>query len=118
MNNEIDPVATAQIKARYNRIARFYDLMEFMCERRFKPWRKKLWKYARGNVLEIGVGTGKNFDYYPPDVKVTGIDLADQMLVQAREHAQLWTFRIIRSILRWPPLSSVQSQIRFEVCAN
>lgn len=88
MNNGVDPIATAQTKARYNRIARFYNLMEWVPERQFKQWREKLWMSAAGNVLEVGVGTGKNFDYYPPNMKVTGIDLADQMLTQARERAQ------------------------------
>lgn len=88
MNNGVDQVATAQTKARYNRIARFYNLMEWVPERQFKQWREKLWMSAAGNVLEVGVGTGKNFDYYPPTMKVTGIDLADQMLTQARGYAQ------------------------------
>lgn len=87
MSQGIDPIATAETKARYNRIAPFYDLMESLSEGRFKPWREKLWEYARENVLEVGVGTGKNFLYYPPNVTVTGIDLADQMLARARERA-------------------------------
>jgi phosphatidylethanolamine/phosphatidyl-N-methylethanolamine N-methyltransferase len=80
--------ATAVTKARYNRIARIYDLMETMSEKRFKPWRAKLWAHARGDILEVGVGTGKNFPYHPRGVKVIGIDLADQMLVRARERAR------------------------------
>lgn len=88
MNYGIDPVATAQAKARYNRIAPFYDKIESLSERRFKPWREKLWGYAYGTILEVGVGTGKNFPYYPPNVTVTGIDLADQMLARARGRAQ------------------------------
>lgn len=88
MNHGIDPIATAQAKARYNRIAPFYDFIESLSERRFKPWREMLWRYAHGNVLEVGVGTGKNFPYYPPNVTVTGIDLADQMLARARSRAQ------------------------------
>ena len=80
--------ATIATRARYNRIARFYDLLESLPERTFKPWREKLWSYARGNILEVGVGTGKNFPYHPRGAHVTGIDLADQMLAQAREHAR------------------------------
>lgn len=79
---------TIQTKTRYNRVARFYDLMEALSERAFKPWRRKLWTYARGNILEIGVGTGKNFPYHPRGAKLTGIDLADQMLARARERAR------------------------------
>jgi len=90
----IDPVATAATKARYNRIARFYDLIERISERRFKPWREKLWAQAYGDILEVGVGTGKNFPYHPRHANVTGIDLADQMLMRAQERAR----RLGRSI--------------------
>src|SRR5574337_2059310 len=89
MSSEIDSVATAATKAHYNRIARFYDLMESASERLFKSWRQRLWAQAQGgNILEVGVGTGKNFPYYPRGIRVMGIDLADQMLVRARERAR------------------------------
>ncbi len=57
----IDAKATAQTKSRYNRIVRIYDLTEALSERTFKLWREKLWSNASGNILEVGVGTGKNF---------------------------------------------------------
>ena len=95
MSSGIDLVATAQTKARYNRIARIYDLVESMSERRFKPWREKLWQQASGNVLEAGVGTGKNFPYHPHGAKVTGIDLSDQMLIRARNALATWVRRLI-----------------------
>jgi ubiquinone/menaquinone biosynthesis C-methylase UbiE len=53
---------TTLTRARYNRIAPIYDLMEILPERRFSPWRKRLWAMIpAGQVLEVGVGTGKNF---------------------------------------------------------
>lgn len=80
-------VATATAKARYNRIAPIYDRLEGMSEKRFKPWREKLWSQARGRTLEVGVGTGKNLPFHPRGAKVTGIDLSDRMLARARERA-------------------------------
>jgi phosphatidylethanolamine/phosphatidyl-N-methylethanolamine N-methyltransferase len=35
-------------------------------------------------VLEVGVGTGLSLDLYPPDVRVTGIDVSREMLEKAR----------------------------------
>jgi phosphatidylethanolamine/phosphatidyl-N-methylethanolamine N-methyltransferase len=92
----IDQRATQLTRARYNRIAPFYDRMERFSDRRFKPWREKVWAAVpRGRVLEVGVGTGKNFAYHPHNVTVTGIDLADQMLVRARAraHCARWMCR-------------------------
>ncbi len=79
---------TAVTRARYNRIAPVYDLIETVSEQSFKPMREKLWSQAWGEILEVGVGTGKNFAYHPRNAHVIGIDLADQMLAHAREHAR------------------------------
>ena len=38
-------------------------------------------------ALEVGVGTGKNFPYYPSGVQVVGIDLSPGMLARARRKA-------------------------------
>ena len=84
-----DPKQTALTRARYNRIAALYDLMEFFPERRFAPWRRQLWNQVpAGKILEVGVGTGKNFPYHPPAARVTGIDLSERMLALAQKRAQ------------------------------
>ena len=88
MSRPINTKGTAKTQARYNRIAPVYDLMEISAERRFSPWRKKLWSLIPdGRVLEVGVGTGKNFPYHPAQAEVTGIDLSDRMLDRARQKA-------------------------------
>jgi phosphatidylethanolamine/phosphatidyl-N-methylethanolamine N-methyltransferase len=82
--------ATIQTKSRYNRIASFYDLMEGIVERFvYHRWREKLWSRVHGEqVLEVGVGTGKNMPYYPQGVRVTAVDLSERMLERARQRAQ------------------------------
>jgi ubiquinone/menaquinone biosynthesis C-methylase UbiE len=42
---------------------------------------------ARGEVLEIAIGTGRNLPYYPSDVRLTGVDLTPAMLEIARQRA-------------------------------
>ncbi len=81
--------ATEITRGRYNRIAPLYDLMESLIERsRYSKWRELLWNKVEGNnILEIGVGTGKNFPYYPPDAEITAVDFSDEMLERAKDRA-------------------------------
>ncbi len=42
---------------------------------------------ARGEVLEIAAGTGRNLPFYPEDVRLTGVELSPRMLDIARRRA-------------------------------
>lgn len=81
---------TTAAERRYDRIAPIYDLMEGLVERsRYSQWRNLLWAKVEGkNILEVGVGTGKNFPYYPSDVKIVAIDFSEKMLARAKERAE------------------------------
>jgi ubiquinone/menaquinone biosynthesis C-methylase UbiE len=86
-NAQEDP-KTALTRARYQRISSMYDRMEGLMERRMRPWRQKVWQFANGpRVLEVGVGTGKNIEFWPRDCKVTAIDLTPGMLELAQKKA-------------------------------
>lgn len=74
-----------KIKNRYNRIARFYDIMDSPMEMMMSGWRKKLLENAEGKTLEIGVGTGNNIPHYPEHIELTGIDFSERMVAIARE---------------------------------
>ncbi|MCL5999607.1 MAG: class I SAM-dependent methyltransferase [Chloroflexi bacterium] len=87
--SQVDHRLTAVTRARYQRLSRFYDVMEARSEKRFSLWRRKLWEMARGpHILEVGVGTGKNMPYWPSDAQMTAIDLTPGMLEIAQRHAQ------------------------------
>lgn len=83
MENKVTEVA----RKRYNRIAPVYDFMEGLVERsRYGIWRELLWSKVKGNkILEVGVGTGKNFPYYPANAEITAIDFSEKMLSRARQ---------------------------------
>lgn len=54
----------------------------------FGNWRQLLWSKAEGtHILEVGVGTGNNFPYYPPQAGITAIDFSGKMLEQAKRRA-------------------------------
>jgi len=69
----------------YNRIARLYDILDLPFEHgRYRPLRRALFDDVGGDLLDAGVGTGRNFPYYPEGSKVVGIDLSVAMLERAR----------------------------------
>ncbi|HID62333.1 MAG TPA: class I SAM-dependent methyltransferase, partial [Anaerolineae bacterium] len=86
----IDTQLTALTRARYNRLAPIYDWLETFVEAlSFRCWRERLWGQVKGQkILEVGVGTGKNMPYYPPQAQVTAVDLSDRMVDRARHKAQ------------------------------
>jgi len=77
-------------KARYNRIAPYFDGLEGFLEGLFfRQWRKILWHKVQGeHILEVGVGTGKNFPYYPASSRITALDFSEKMLEQAKKKQQ------------------------------
>jgi serine/threonine protein kinase len=48
-------------------------------------WRRHLFSCASGNILEVGVGTGSNFKFYPAGVHVTATDMS----ARAMKHVEL-----------------------------
>ncbi|SFF86019.1 Ubiquinone/menaquinone biosynthesis C-methylase UbiE [Halobacillus alkaliphilus] len=57
-------------------------------------WRRKLLHSARGNILEISVGAGTNFQYYPEDAEVTAVDFSPTMIEQAKGAAAEQTLKV------------------------
>jgi ubiquinone/menaquinone biosynthesis C-methylase UbiE len=69
---------------RYQRIAPFYDLLDLPFEHgRYRRIRRLLFQGLSGRLLDAGVGTGRNFPFYPSGSKVIGIDISPAMLTRA-----------------------------------
>jgi len=88
--------ATEAGRKTYDRIAPLYDFMEVLVERsRYSKWREILWSKVEGTkILEVGVGTGKNFPYYPSDAEITAIDFSEKMLSRAKKKARDFGTRV------------------------
>ncbi|KLE14376.1 MULTISPECIES: class I SAM-dependent methyltransferase [Clostridium] len=88
-------INSEKIRKRYNRASRFYDILESPMEMMsLKEWRINLMKELKGKVLEVGVGTGKNIEYYPDTIDITAIDFSEKMLEKAREKAQRYNKQV------------------------
>ena len=79
-----------KIQNRYNRISKVYDLLEKPMESMsMGKWREMLINRIEGEeVLEVGVGTGKNLLYYQENLNIRGIDFSKNMLEKARERVK------------------------------
>jgi ubiquinone/menaquinone biosynthesis C-methylase UbiE len=80
---------TTLVRDYYNRLARDYDSWTKGFDRiMLGTGRSRVCSRARGETLEIAVGTGLNLPYYPADVTLTGVDLSPAMLAYAQGRAR------------------------------
>jgi ubiquinone/menaquinone biosynthesis C-methylase UbiE len=69
---------------KYQRIAPFYDLLELPFEYvRYRRLRRLVFDGLSGRILDAGVGTGRNIEFYPSGAEVIGIDVSRAMLARA-----------------------------------
>jgi ubiquinone/menaquinone biosynthesis C-methylase UbiE len=80
---------TQRVRRHYDRSAKSYDRIIVWFERIFfGEGREWVCSRARGEVLEMAVGTGRNLPFYPEDVRLTGIELSPEMLAIAHRRAR------------------------------
>jgi ubiquinone/menaquinone biosynthesis C-methylase UbiE len=81
---------------------RYWDAYAPTFDREISFWERvlfgdsRLWacSRARGEVLEVAVGTGRNFPFYPPGVRLTAVELSPAMLALARRRADELGLRV------------------------
>lgn len=79
---------TDRVRAIWERSAPGYDRRIAIFERLLlDDGRRWVCSQAKGEVLEIAVGTGRNLPYYPRLTRLTGIELSEPMLAQGRRRA-------------------------------
>ena len=74
---------------RYQRIAPVYDLLDLPFERRrYRALRPLLFRGMAGQLLDAGIGTGRNCEFYPPGAIVSRIDVSLAMLARAHHRCR------------------------------
>ena len=78
----------ARQKRVWDKVAPSYDRQIAFFEKNwFAGGREWLGERARGRVLEVAIGTGRDLPHYPDGVTITGIELSPAMLAIARQRA-------------------------------
>ena len=81
--------ATERQRRIWDRRAPTFDRMMACMERLlYGDGRAWVCAQARGAVLEVAIGTGRNLPFYPDQVRLTGIELSAEMLAIARRRAR------------------------------
>lgn len=71
--------------------ARAYDLMNgYGPERRWAPFKRRLYSLMWGRVLFVAVGTGRDIAFFPPRQHIVAIDISARMLEKARPRAEAY----------------------------
>jgi ubiquinone/menaquinone biosynthesis C-methylase UbiE len=84
-----DTTETERVQRLWDRAApRFDKTMGFFERILFEGGREWVCSQAKGDTLEIAVGTGRNFPYYSSDVRLTGVEISEAMLERARDRAR------------------------------
>lgn len=81
-------------KAKYDRVARFYDYLKGGDTRRWADTQLKFFKSVSGKVLYVGIGTGQEIVNFPPGLDITAIDLSREMLEYAHRRIGQYPGRI------------------------
>ncbi|MFN8544528.1 MAG: class I SAM-dependent methyltransferase [Candidatus Binatia bacterium] len=82
-----EPQELTTLRQKYRWTSWVYDVLDYPWERRYRKWRTGVLGDLWGDVLELGVGTGRNLEFYPRGVRVTAVDLSSHMLARARRRA-------------------------------
>ena len=80
-----DPLSTEQVRRRYDDMAGNWRLLGISdALLLINRLRRKHFSGARGDVLDVGCGTGENFEYLNRAATVTALDISSEMIEEAR----------------------------------
>jgi ubiquinone/menaquinone biosynthesis C-methylase UbiE len=79
---------TDRVRGIFDELAPSYDrVMDWGDRILFRGGREWLARQASGEVLEVGVGTGRTIPSFPRSIRLTGIDISPRMLDRAKHRA-------------------------------
>ena len=78
-------MADAVTQAKWDKLAPRFDGMASQgAERRWKPFKQKLFSHMEGKILFMALGTGLDIPAFPPGQNITAIDISPKMLAEAQ----------------------------------
>jgi len=76
---------------KWDSASRTFDFFSFAEDRRLGAEKQRLFAKMRGAALMVGVGTGNDFKFFPPNMHVAAIDISPKMLERAAKKAPAYS---------------------------
>ena len=77
---------------KWDSAARTYDLANgYGPERRWAPYKRRLFSLMTGKVLFVAVGTGQDIQFFPPRQQIVAVDISPEMLKRAAPRAAAYS---------------------------
>jgi ubiquinone/menaquinone biosynthesis C-methylase UbiE len=81
-------VIDSNTRNKWDSAARIYDFIgSYGPEKRWAPFKRRLFSRMEGNILFLAVGTGLDIASFRPGKEITGIDISPEMLAKAAPRA-------------------------------
>lgn len=81
-----------ETRKKWDSAAGIFDFIgAFGPEKRWAPFKRRLFAGMDGNILFLAVGTGLDIASFPPGKEITGIDISPKMLARAEPRAENYT---------------------------
>lgn len=81
-------------KEKYSRFSKIYDWVESKMP--MNSFKKECVSLLTGKILEVGIGSGANLEFYREDMDVTGIDFSPGMLELAQKKLELHNLKNVQ----------------------
>lgn len=81
------PLTQADItRAKWDKLApRFDGMASLGAEKRWKPFKTRLFSHMQGKILFLALGTGLDIPFFPAGQDITAIDISPKMLDEAQD---------------------------------
>ena len=76
---------------KWDAASRTLDIMSFAEDRRIGPQKRRLFAKMHGATLMVAAGTGNDFKFFPPNMRVVSIDISPKMLERAARKAAAYS---------------------------
>ena len=82
-------ITDRETQAKWDRAAPRFDLMAGVgAERRWLPYKQRLFGQMNGKVLFVALGTGLDIAAFPPGREITAIDISPEMVKRAEQRVR------------------------------